>query len=196
MNPKQLACVVLMMFIGAMVYFGQIVHKKVSAMKKDAETAEQASTNAANGYQLAEILATKTKAETDDLRRFLTAWTPHIERSQTTQEVDSAVDFSLRERGITLVRNRKPELKNARDNKLIPRSLLTTITVEDEYAKVMNWLGDIERRLPLARVTACRVTGGSNARQVKLDVSIEAPLINLAHDAGQQKPGADKKKKS
>ena len=39
MNPKQLACVVLMMFIGAVTYFGQIAHQKVMATKQAAEDA-------------------------------------------------------------------------------------------------------------------------------------------------------------
>ncbi|SKA92100.1 hypothetical protein SAMN02745166_01840 [Prosthecobacter debontii] len=182
MNPKQLACVVLMMFIGVITYFGQIVHQKVTAMKKSASLAEQDAITAEGARQAAEILTARTKAETEDIRRFLQAWVPHVDRSQTEQEVESAIEFSLRERGITLVRTRKTEIKSFRDNKLIPRAVLTTIVIEDEYAKVMNWLGDVEKRLPLARVKACRITGGSTARQLRLDVSLETPLINLSAD--------------
>lgn len=191
MNPKQLACVVLMTFIGVITYFGQIVHQKVATMKKAAASAEQDAIMAEGERQTAEILTARTKAETEEIRRFLQAWVPHVDRAQTEQEVESAIEFSLRERGITLVRSRKTEVKSIRDNKLIPKSVMTTVVIEDEYAKVMNWLGDIEKRLPLARVKACRITGGSSARQLRMDVSLETPLINLDAD-----PASVSKKKA
>ena len=193
MNPKQLACVVLMMIIGAVVYFGQIVHKKVAAMKQSAESAKQDAAGAEGAHQTAEIFTAKTKAETEELRRFLKSWVPYVDKAQTEQEVESAIDFSLRDRGINLVRNRKTEMKAMRENKIIPRTVLTTIIIEDEYAKVLNWLGDVERRLPLARVNSCRITGGSTSRQLRLDIAIETPIINLVSDPVPTKPGEKKK---
>ncbi|HYF37353.1 MAG TPA: hypothetical protein VD994_18780 [Prosthecobacter sp.] len=187
MNPKQLACVVLMIIIGLITYFGQIGHKKVVSMKRSAAQAESDATMAEGGRQSAEILTARTKAETEELRRFLAAWTPHIDRAQTEQEVGSAIEVSLRERGITLVRSRKSEVRTSRASKLIPKIVLTTLEVEDEYAKVMAWMGDIEKRLPLARVTACRITGGSGARLLRLDISLETPLIDLGESSGPAK---------
>ncbi len=187
MNPKQLACVVLLMFVGAMTYFAQIAHQKVVVMKKSAASAEQDAIAAEGSRQTAEIATARIKAETEDLRRFLKTWVPYVDKSQTEQEVESAIEFSLRDRGITLVRSRKTEVKNSRDNVTIPKTVLATIVIEDEYAKVLNWMGDVEKRLPLARITACRITGGSTARQLRLDISLEAPLINLAVEASKKK---------
>jgi hypothetical protein len=192
MNPKQLACVVLMMFIGVVTYFAQTVHHKVTAMKKSASMAQQDAITAEGARQASEILTARTKAETEEIRRFLQAWVPYVDKAQTEQEVESTIEFSLREKGITLVRSRKSEVKISRDNKIIPKSVLTTLVIEDEYAKVQNWLGDIERRLPLARVRTCRITGGSSARQLRLDVSLETPLINLSAEAS----GTQSKKKA
>lgn len=192
MNPKQLACVVLMTFIGILTYVGQIAHKKVAAMKESADAAAQAATTADSERQTAEILVTKTKAETDEIRRFFKSWLPFVDKIQTEQELESTIELSIRERSISLVHSRKTEVKNVRDNKYIPKSVLTTLVVEDEYSKVMNWLGDIEKRLPLARVNACQMTGGSTVRQLRLDVTLETPIVNLAPDA-PAKP-AEKKK--
>jgi Na+-transporting methylmalonyl-CoA/oxaloacetate decarboxylase gamma subunit len=186
MNPKQLACIVLLLVVGGMVYVSQIVHRKVAAMKQEAETAESAAVTAENDRQMAEILTAKTKVETEDIRRFLKAWTPHIEKTQTEQEVDAAIEFSLRDKGITLVRSRRSEVKVSNSNKLIPKTVIASIVIEDEYAKVQNWLGDLERRLPLSRVRVCKLTGGGTASQLKLEVSIETPLVNLA--AADSKP--------
>jgi hypothetical protein len=186
MNPKQLACAILMMVIGIITYFGQIVHKKVAAMKTSASNAQMDATTAEGSRQTAEILTARAKAETEEIRRFLKSWTPFIDKAQTEQEIESAIEVSLRERGITLVRSRKSEVKSYRENKVVPKSVLTTLIIEDEYPKVMNWWGDVEKRLPLARMNSCRITGGSGANHLRMDISVETPLINLA-DAAEAK---------
>jgi len=193
MNPKQLACVVLMIFIGVVTYCAQIAHKKVVAMKEDASAASDAADASEMARQTAEILVIKTKAETEELRRFLTTWLPYAQKIQTEQEVESAFEFSLRDRGISLIKSRKSEVKARRDDKFMPKIVQTTIVVEDEYAKVMNWFGDIEKRLPLARVTACSITGGSTVRQLRLDVTIETPIVDPTADQTAQ---PEKKKKA
>ncbi|MEZ5383874.1 MAG: hypothetical protein R3F13_00005, partial [Prosthecobacter sp.] len=130
--------------------------------------------------ETSEIEVTMFKTDTEDVRRFLRSWLPVIDRLQTQQEAEQAIELSLRERGINLVRERKTELKNTPANKIIPKSVLTTLTIEEEYAKVLNWLGDIERRLPTARMKVVQITGGSTGRQLKLEVAFETPIFDLS----------------
>lgn len=196
MNPKQLACVVLMALIGVITYAAQIVHKKVAVMKKSAEDAKAAAVTADDARQMAEIQTATTKANTEEIRNFLKAWTPHIDRVQTEQEVSGAIEFSLRDRGISLVSASKTEVRTARENKVIPKSVLASLVIEDEYSKVLNWLGDVEKRLPLARVKATRISGGSTPQQLRMDVSLEVPLVNLASEALEDKGKTKGKKKA
>ncbi len=180
MNPKQLACVILLMIIGAMTYTAQMVHNTVGTTRAEAEEAENAAITAENERATAEIETAMFKTDTEDVRRFLRSWLPAIDRLQTQQVAEQTIELSLRERGINLVRERKTELKMAAGNKLIPKSVLTTLTIEEEYAKVLNWLGDIERRLPTARMKVVQITGGSTGRQLKMEVSFETPIFDLA----------------
>ncbi|MDZ4404818.1 hypothetical protein [Prosthecobacter sp.] len=180
MNPKQLACVFLLLIIGAMTYTAQIIHNTVGTTRAAAEEAENAAVTAETERSTAEIETAMFKTDTEDVRRFLRSWLPAIDRVQTQQEAEQTIELSLRERGINLVRERKTELKMAAGNKLIPKSVLTTLTIEEEYAKVLNWLGDIERRLPTARMKVVQITGGSTGRQLKMEVSFETPIFDLA----------------
>ncbi|MBE7495846.1 MAG: hypothetical protein HS117_12950 [Verrucomicrobiaceae bacterium] len=180
MNPKQIACFLLLAFIGVLVYVAQIVHGKVTAMRTEAENAVTAASNMETERTTAEIQTAMVKTDTEEVRRFLRAWLPSIEKVQTQQEAEQAVELSLRERGIGLIRTRTTELKISSTNKLIPKSVLTTLTIEEEFAKVLNWLGDLERRLPMARVKIVQVAGGASGRQLKLDVTFETPLFDLA----------------
>lgn len=196
MNPKQLACVILLMVIGVMTYTAQIIHKTVATTRAEAEDAETAAVTAENERSTAEIETAVFKANTEDLRRFLRSWLPAIEHVQTQQEAEQNIELSLRERGINLVRSRKTESKQSAGNKLIPKSVITTLTIEEEFAKVLNWLGDIERRLPTARMKVVQITGGSTGTQLKMEVSFETPIFDLAAaDADKKKAAAAPKPK-
>ena len=162
-------------------------------MKASAESAVADAKAAQDANQLTEILLTKTKAETEDLRRFLRAWTPSVQKVQTEQEMEAAIEYTLRERNISLVKSRKSESRPLAVGSLIPKMVISTIVIEDEYDKVVNWFGDIEKRLPLSRVISCQMTGGSSVRQVQLDVTIESPLVNIAVELGPKIAAAKKK---
>lgn len=192
MNPKQIACFALMAIIGILVYAAQLVHGKVSGMRREAGDAQSALTAMETERSTAEITTAMVKTETEEVRRFLRAWLPSIDKMQTAQEAEKALELSLRERNIGLIRARATETKTSNTNKLIPKSVLTTLTIEEEYAKVLNWLGDIERRLPLARMKVVQVAGGASGRQLKLDVTFETPLFDLA--SAEPKKEAKKEK--
>jgi hypothetical protein len=196
MNPKQLACIILLMMIGVMMYSALTIHKKVAATRAEAEDAETAAVTAENERSTAEIETAVFKANTEEVRRFLRSWLPSIEHVQTQQEAEQTIQLSLRERGISLVRTIKTESKQSVGNKLIPKSVITTLTIEEEFAKVLNWLGDIERRLPTARMKVVQITGGSTGSQLKMDVSFETPIFDLAAaDADKKKDTAKTKPK-
>ncbi len=193
MNPKQIACIVLLLIVGVLTYTAQMIHKTVATTRAEAEDAETAATTAENERSTAEIETAVFKEETEETRRFLRAWLPSIEHMQTQQEAEQTIELSLRERGINLVRSRKTEPKSSSGNKLIPKSIITTMTIEEEYAKVLNWLGDIERRLPTARMRVVQITGGSTSSQLKMEVSFETPIFDLAAaDADKKKAAAAK----
>ena len=194
MNPKQLACVILLMIIGAMTYTAQIIHKTVATTRAEAEDAETAAITAESERSTAEIETAVFKSNTEEVRRFLRSWLPSIEHVQTQQEAEQTIQLSLRERGISLVRSIKTESKQSAGNKLIPKSVITTLTIEEEFAKVLNWLGDIERRLPTARMKVVQITGGSTGTQLKMDVSFETPIFDLAAADADKKKAAPKPK--
>jgi hypothetical protein len=178
MNGKQTACIILLMIMGAVLYGAQIVHKKseaavaaAQAAQLDAEAAEEALKNANTTLE-------RTKYHAQDLQRFLSAWTPQIERMASRQQVEEAIQANTREKGVFVV-NQRFEDKNNAGQRMMPRSVLASLVLEDEYAKVMNWLGDLERKIPLARVTSCRISAASTGRQIHMEMALEVPLIDL-----------------
>lgn len=184
MNGKQIACVILMMLIGIVTYAGQMVHKKADTVRKSAKSAQEAAEAADSERQIAEITSKRVETESGEIRRFLEAWTPQIDNIQTSQEVEEAVQASIRNSKL-YVDSQKFEAKTTSGKNaggVIPRVIKATIIAEDEYPKTMNWLGDVEKKLPLARITVCRVTPGKDAKSVRMELSMEIPIINLKAD--------------
>lgn len=178
MNGKKLACVVLMIFIGIATYAGQIVHQKATAKRTEAETAESDANAAKSELEIAETRTTKLRYDSDELRRFLTAWTVHIDRIQTQGQVEESILASLRNASM-LILSQKFEVRDNRTTPVIPKIVRASLVLEDDYAKTLNWVGELERRLPLARMMNCRITGGENGRQVHAEITLEVPLVNL-----------------
>lgn len=181
MNGKQLACVLLMMVIGVLTYTGQMVHKKAAAARTEAKAADDAAQAADSECQIAKIKSQRIDTDSAEIRRFLEAWTTQIDNTQTSQEVENAVQSSIRSANL-YVDSQKFEPKSQNAGVVIPRTIKASIIAEDEYPKTMNWLGELEKKLPLARITLCRITPGKETKNVRMELSLEVPIINLKAD--------------
>lgn len=181
MNGKQIACILLMTIIAAIVYAGQMVHKKTEGMRAEAKAAEDAAQAADQARNIAEIKSKTAAADSEEFLRFLSAWVPSIDAAQTSQDIEEAIQASIRSAKL-YVDSQKFEPKASRVGKVVPKIIKASIIAEDEYPKTMNWLGELEKRLPLARITICRITPGKDAKSVRLELSIEVPIINLKAD--------------
>ncbi len=190
MNGKKISCILLLLIVGVMVYAGQIIHGKAAAKRAEAESAETAAMGAEGERDTANLDLVRIKGETDKLSRFLASWTPYADRIQTPSEVEEAVTASLRNSN-TIILSQKFELRDNRGSTVIPRLVRAALVLEDDYAKTLNWVGELERRLPLARVTNYRISGGENGRQVHAEITMEVPIVNLKAAAP---PGAAGKK--
>jgi len=192
MNGKKIACVVLLMIVGVFAYAGQIMHQKADAKIRSADAAEDSATEAESQKATAEISVATTRAEAEQLLKFLEAWQPHAERFQTQLEVESAVQSLIRSTGV-LVMSQKFESRETKMNSVVSKVIRAALVVEDDYAKVLNWLGEVERRIPLTRIMTCQITGGETGRLVHAEVSFEIPIMNLSDEKAK---GSSKGKKS
>jgi hypothetical protein len=178
MNGKKVACALLAFIIACFVYGVQILHQQAEDKRLAAENAESEQFLANSEKEQADIRVQAMKASTDQLRKFLTAWRTPIDRVQTQSEVEEAIQSSLRMNGLVVMSQRFEKRNNA-EQPVMPAVIKATIVIQDEYAKTLNWLGDLEARLPLCRINSCHVTGAEEARQVQTEVALEVPLINL-----------------
>ena len=178
MNGKKIACVLLLTILASVAYGTQMMQRRCKAMLDEADAAGMDARTAETQRNVAEMELKRLEFDTQDLRQFFADWGPAIKRIQTSQEADQAIQSILRNSGILTI-SQKFEVRENRDQKVVPRILQGTLIVQDEYSKTLNWLGELERKLPLARVTTCRLKQGETGRQVSLEIRFEIPMINL-----------------
>jgi hypothetical protein len=178
---------VLIMLLATIAYGTQTMMKQSARMQAASNTAADSLQQSEDAARLKMIELVNYTKETEELRGFLKSWTPLIDRVGTAQEAENAVSSILRASGVLTI-SQKLEVKDFRDsNILIPKSLLGTIVVQDDYAKTMNLLGELERKLPLSRITSCHVKQGDTGQRINLEFHIEIPLVNLKADLSDKK---------
>jgi hypothetical protein len=178
MNGKKMACVVLMMILAGIAYGAQIMQQRTKSMIEEADAAETDAKMAESQRNVAELSLKRLEFDSAETRQFLKDWTPLVQRIQSGQEADQALQSILRSSGILTI-SQKFEIKESRESKIIPKILQGTLIVQDEYSKTLNWLGELERKLPFARITVCRLKQGETGRQINLEIHIEIPIVNL-----------------
>lgn len=186
MNGKKIACVILLMILAGIAYGTQIMQQRARGMREEEELARTDAEGAKLESTNLEMEVTNIKYKTQDLRQFLRDWEPGIKRIQTTQEAEQALQSVVRNSHILVV-SQKFEMREARESKITPKIMQGTLIVQDEYAKTMNWLGELERKLPLMRINACRIKQGENGGQVNLELHFEIPIVNLDAQVEEQK---------
>ncbi len=178
MNGKKVACLVLIMIIATFVYGAQTMQNAAAAMLKEKDIANEEYIDAETECFKEEAGLVRHTDETRELRQFLTTWTPVINKFQSGQDAEQELMKTIRNNSL-LTLTQKFEVRENHTNPLVPRSFLASLTVQDEFSKTMNWLGEIERKIPVARVTSCRVKQGDAGRRVNMEIHFEIPLINL-----------------
>ena len=186
MNKNKIACLFLTMILAGIAYGTQIMQKKASAMKQESEDAAGEYEDARGKCELAEIDLTSYTTATSDLLAFLTIWTPEVEHVTSGQDAESALMNIVRSSGVLTI-SQKFDIKDNHVGGIIPRCLQGTLIVQDDYAKALNFLGEIERSIPLARITACHIKQGDTGTRINLELHIEIPLVNLQADPDDAK---------
>ncbi len=178
MNGKKIACLMLIMMIAAILYGTQTMQHAAADREKEKESANDEFVVADTECFKQEAALARRTEETRELRQFLATWTPIINKFQSSQDAEQELLKSIRANSL-LTLSQKLEVRENKSNLLVPKALLASFTVQDDYGKTMNWLGEIERTLPMARVTSCRLKKGDAGGRVNLEVRFEIPLINL-----------------
>ena len=176
MNNKHLACIFIGLLVCAQLYCVVMVKSKRDAMTTEADAAQLAAEGASQQVNIAETQLTALKTRTDAIRQYLAIWDPFLRRSDSEERGQTLIDDLIRQGGVTQLSGKYDPAPNA-GNAYIPKILKAELLFEDDYHKTLEWLGEVERSLPAARISKCRINKGTTANDIKLEISIELPVV-------------------
>jgi len=182
MNNKHLACVFIGLLIFGQLYCVVMVKARRDAMAAEAEEASFAAEGARQQVVITRTQLTSLKTKTEALRQYLSLWDPSLRLSDTEERGQNLIDDLVRQGGVTQLSGRA-DLSPNPGNAFIPKIVRAELLFEDDYHKTLEWLGQVERALPAARISKCRLSKGTTSNDVKMEMTIELPVVDEAATA-------------
>lgn len=176
MNHKHISCGIIALLILAMVQLTLWVQNNRTKVQREAADA-QLQEDTANAQlsrersQLADL-----RRQSADLIEFLKIWQPYFITVDTAQSAE--VNMQMRVKDANLVNlSQRFESAAVKGNDSIPSSLRSLLTFEDEYSKLLNWLGNIEVSMPTVRTSSVHLSAGTRPTELRMEVILEQPLL-------------------
>ncbi len=176
MNRKHFAVIVVGLLALLMLQGVVEVRKRLVALQNEVADAQAL----AGGTEL--LLGTERAAmrgieETSAaMREFLDAWVGPLSQVDTPEGGELNVASRVKEAGLVTLAQRFEVAANA-GNDAIPRVLRAHLTFEDDFAKTLNWLGQVEETMPSSRVTDLKIVRGENGNDIRLNLVLDVPLL-------------------
>jgi len=183
MKEHKTACVVLMMLIAGFIFGTQKMGGLVVEAESSASAAEGESNAATLQRRVFETNLIGLTESSRQLRGRAKEWLPHFARYLSPQDAEQDVGELIRQQGIFLLSQRY-EQTSLSGGKFIPKVMRCELLVEDDYASTLSWLGMLEEKIPVGRVTECRLERGDRGNDVNLRLTFDVPLIGAGKPKG------------
>lgn len=176
MNNKHIACGIVALFIVVLVQLTLWVQGNRTKVQNQAEAAQQAETDATTALNQERAQLGNLRRQSADLIEFLRIWQPYFTTIDNPQSAEVNLSMRIKEANLVNLAQRF-ELTPVKGNASIPNSMRALLTFEDDYARLMNWLGDLEVKMPTVRTSSVRLSKGTRANDLRMEVVLEQPLL-------------------
>jgi len=179
MNAKQLGIVAVLVAILLMVQVAQSFRTKASAL--DAEVAKVAKEEKSLRTQLQaeqEVFG-ELKDQSDELIAFVEKWEPFFAIIEEQQSAETGISMKVREAEMLNLSQRYQQIPHkisGKLNKSLPILMRATLVFDDDYSKLLNWIGTMEKIRPTMRIGRLALAKGSRGEDLRMDLVLEVPL--------------------
>jgi len=176
MNNKHLACGIVALIIIGLIQSTFWVQAKRTKMQRDATAQEMAEYNASLLLQRERQQLGELRGASKGLIAFLQTWQPFFEAIDNPQSAEVNFTMKIKEDNLVNLAQRY-ELAAQKNNSSLPTVLRAYVTFEDDYARLLNWLGRMEQQQPTIRVSGVRMQKGTRANDLRMELVLEQPLL-------------------
>jgi len=181
MNAKQLGIVVVLIGILLLLQLGQSFRGKAKSLNAEAEAKSEEEAALATQLQAEKGVLEDLQRQSQDLLEFVSKWEPFFAVIEEQQAAETGISMKVREAEMLNLSQRYqqvPHKINNVDNKSLPILMRATLVFDDNYAKLLNWVGMMEKIRPTMRIGRLVLSKGSRGEDLRMDVTLEVPLRN------------------
>lgn len=179
MNAKQLAALLLVLAIVLLVQTALSLRNQASSSAAQADAASVELTKLQTQLKAEERVLGDNQRNSKDLLGYIALWEPFFELIDRQQAVESFLSLKVREFDILNISQRYEQVPHTINNKAndsLPVLVRASLVFDDNYAKLINWMGMMESIRPTMRVARVALSRGSRERDVRMDLVLEIPL--------------------
>jgi hypothetical protein len=188
MSNKHIACLVLALLMICCIQGGLMMNEKMSAANTARESAEAAQHMAENDRNIQDMQLGRLKQDTAPLRRYLAIWLPKLEEANDPQKARALFSRVNKQHSEGLVsqldRVATIAAKDKDKNKaFIGERFQNIIAVEGDFITAIGLIGQLEKEMPTARISALNIAKGQRGGDVRLSLTLESPIMAKVADA-------------
>lgn len=176
MNNKHVSCAIVALFIAALVQLTLWVQGNRTKVQRQATAAQQEETDAMTALNQENAQLGNLRRQSSDLIEFLRIWQPYFTTIDSPQSAEVNLSMRIKEANLVNLAQRF-EMMPVKANGSIPNAMRAFLTFEDDYARLMNWLGEVEVKMPTMRTSSVRLSKGTRANDLRMEVVFEQPLL-------------------
>jgi hypothetical protein len=183
MNPKQLGMVIVVVGILLLVQLGQSFQGKAKALNAEADEAGKEEAALLTQLQAEKDVYDDLQRQSKELLEFVEKWEPFFAIIEEQQAAETGISMKVREASMLNLSQRYQQIPhkiNNVENKSLPILMRATLVFDDSYAKLLNWVGMMEKIRPTMRVGRLVLSKGSRGEDLKMDVTLDVPLRSSA----------------
>lgn len=179
MNAKQLSALLVLVGVVLLFQLGMSLRQKATAAAKQADDATaglqkvRTQLEAEKGYYEGQLRDVKGLVE------FAEAWRPYFAVIEEQNEAETGISMKVRaSETLNLLQRYEqvPHTINNKRNDSLPLLVRATLLFEDSYAKLLNWMGMMERIRPTMRVGRVAMGAGARGNDIRMELVLEVPL--------------------
>jgi hypothetical protein len=175
MSKKHVACVVLIVVIAIVFQITMTINQRMQKMKGEAERAKNKVAATTNQLNIERNQLAGLKRSSQSLIDYLGIWQPYFRAVDSAQNAELKISLQVKEDNLVSLSQKYDVISN-KGNSYIPQIMRSQLTFEDDYARLLNWLGQIEAKLPTLRTSRIRLVRGTGENDLKMDLVLEQPL--------------------
>jgi hypothetical protein len=179
MNTKQLAAVLLVVGIVLLFQFGMSLRNGANMAAAQADAALVEENKLKTQLAAEESLLADLRNQSKDLTEFVEDWEPYFAVLEERESAETTISMAVRAADMLNLSQRYeqvPHTINNKPNDSLPVLVRASLVFDDSYAKLLNWMGEMERIEPTMRVGKVLLSRGSRGNDLKMELVLEVPL--------------------